>query len=307
MGHEHHHPVATLSKASTAFIVGIALNFIFVLIEAGVGFYIHSLSLLSDAAHNLADVGTLALSLLAFRLLKVKANDQFTYGYRKTSILVALFNSVVLLVSIGGIAFEAIHKSFSADPEPLPGVTIAIVAGIGIVINSVTALLFFREKEKDINIKSAYLHLMSDAFVSAGIVLGGIIIFYTNWFWIDNILSIVIALIILLSTWKLLKESLRLSLDGVPENIRMDDIKAMALNVNGVMNIHHIHIWAISSTENAMTAHLVLTKNVTQDQEQKIKHILKHELEHKNIQHITLETEREDESCTVGACQVINP
>lgn len=307
MGHEHHHPVATLSKASTAFIVGIALNFIFVLIEAGVGFYIHSLSLLSDAAHNLADVGTLALSLLAFRLLKVKANDQFTYGYRKTSILVALFNSVVLLVSIGGIAFEAIHKSFSADPEPLPGVTIAIVAGIGIVINSVTALLFFREKEKDINIKSAYLHLMSDAFVSAGIVLGGIIIFYTNWFWIDNILSIVIALIILLSTWKLLKESLRLSLDGVPENIRMDDIKAMALNVNGVMNIHHIHIWAISSTENAMTAHLVLTKNVTQDQEQKIKHILKHELEHKNIQHITLETEREDESCKTEACQVTNP
>ena len=307
MGHEHHHPVATLSKASTAFIVGIALNFIFVLIEAGVGFYIHSLSLLSDAAHNLADVGTLALSLLAFRLLKVKANDQFTYGYRKTSILVALFNSVVLLVSIGGIAFEAIHKSFSADPEPLPGVTIAIVAGIGIVINSVTALLFFREKEKDINIKSAYLHLMSDALVSAGIVLGGIIIFYTNWFWIDNILSIVIALIILLSTWKLLKESLRLSLDGVPENIRMDDIKAMALNVNGVMTIHHIHIWAISSTENAMTAHLVLTKNVTQDQEQKIKHILKHELEHKNIQHITLETEREDESCKTEACQVTNP
>ena len=307
MGHEHHHPVATLSKASTAFIVGIALNFIFVLIEAGVGFYIHSLSLLSDAAHNLADVGTLALSLLAFRLLKVKANDQFTYGYRKTSILVALFNSVVLLVSIGGIAFEAIHKSFSADPEPLPGVTIAIVAGIGIVINSVTALLFFREKEKDINIKSAYLHLMSDALVSAGIVLGGIIIFYTNWFWIDNILSIVIALIILLSTWKLLKESLRLSLDGVPENIRMDDIKAMALNANGVMTIHHIHIWAISSTENAMTAHLVLTKNVTQDQEQKIKHILKHELEHKNIQHITLETEREDESCKTEACQVTNP
>ena len=307
MGHEHHHPVVTLSKANTAFIVGIALNFIFVLIEAGVGFYIHSLSLLSDAAHNLADVGTLALSLLAFRLLKVKANDQFTYGYRKTSILVALFNSVVLLVSIGGIAFEAIHKSFSADPEPLPGVTIAIVAGIGIVINSVTALLFFREKEKDINIKSAYLHLMSDALVSAGIVLGGIIIFYTNWFWIDNILSIVIALIILLSTWKLLKESLRLSLDGVPENIRMDDIKAMALNVNGVMTIHHIHIWAISSTENAMTAHLVLTKNVTQDQEQKIKHILKHELEHKNIQHITLETEREDESCKTEACQVTNP
>ena len=303
MGHDHHHPVVALSKANTAFIVGISLNFIFVLIEAGVGFYVHSLSLLSDAAHNLADVGTLALSLLAFKLLRVKANDQFTYGYRKTSILVALFNSVVLLVSIGGIAFEAIHKSFSPDPEPLPGITIAIVAGVGIVINSVTALLFFREKEKDINIKSAYLHLMSDALVSAGIVVGGIVIYFTDWFWIDNMLSIVIALIILLSTWRLLKESLRLSLDGVPENIRLEDIKAMALSVSGVLNIHHIHIWAISSTENAMTAHLMLTKEVTQEQEHEIKHSLKHELELKNIQHITLETERGDKLCKEEICQ----
>ncbi len=302
MGHDHHHPVYTISKTNTAFIVGISLNFIFVLIEAGVGFYIHSLSLLSDAAHNLADVGTLALSLLAFKLLKVKANDQYTYGYRKTSILVALFNSVILLVSIGGIAFEAIHKSFSPDPEPLPGITIAIVAGIGIVINSVTALLFFREKEKDINIRSAYLHLMSDALVSAGIVVGGIVIYYTDWFWIDNMLSIVIALVILLSTWRLLKESLRLSLDGVPENIHLDDIKAMALRLSGVLNIHHIHIWAISSTENAMTAHLVLKKEITQDQEHEIKHSLKHELEHKSIQHITLETEREDEFCKTDGC-----
>lgn len=302
MGHDHHHPITTLSKANTAFIIGILLNFIFVLIEAGVGFYIHSMSLLSDAAHNLADVGTLALSLLAFRLLKVKANDQYTYGYRKTSILVALFNSVVLLVSIGGIAFEAVHKSFSPDPEPLPGLTIAIVAGIGIVINSVTALLFFKEKEKDINIKSAYLHLMSDALVSAGIVLGGIVIYYSNWFWIDNVLSIVIALIILLSTWRLLKESLRLSLDGVPENIYIEDIKSMALKVNGVQNIHHIHVWAISSTENAMTAHLVLAQEVTQGEEQRIKHSLKHELEHKNIQHITLETERENEPCKTVDC-----
>ncbi len=303
MGHDHHHPVVTLSKVNTAFVVGIALNFIFVLIEAGVGFYVHSLSLLSDAAHNLADVGTLALSLLAFKLLKVKANDQYTYGYRKTSILVALFNSVVLLVSIGGIAFEAIHKSFSPNPEPLPGITIAIVAGIGIVINSVTALLFFREKEKDINIRSAYLHLMSDALVSAGIVVGGIVIYYTDWFWIDNLLSIVIAVVILISTWRLLKESLRLSLDGVPKNIYLDDIKDMALKIGGVLNIHHIHIWAISSTENAMTAHLVLTKEVTQDQEEEIKHSLKHELGHKNIKHITLETERGDKLCKEEMCQ----
>ena len=301
MAHDHHHPTTTISKANSAFVVGIVLNFVFALIEAFAGFYIHSLSLLSDAAHNLADVGTLALSLLAFKLLRVKPNNQYTYGYRKTSILVALFNAVILLVSIGGIAFEAIHKSLS-PPEPLPGTTIAMVAGAGIVINSITALLFFREKDKDINIKSAYLHLVSDALVSAGIVVGGIVIFYTNWFWIDNALSIVIAGIIIFSTWRLLRESLKLSLDGVPEDIRVDDIQALVLKMDGVRNIHHIHIWAISSTENAMTAHLVLANNLTRDEEFKIKHDLKHALEHKNIQHITIEIELENDACKTVVC-----
>jgi cobalt-zinc-cadmium efflux system protein len=301
--HPHHHHTPVLAKVNTAFIFGIALNFVFVVVEAVTGFAVNSLSLLSDAAHNLADVGTLALSLLAFRLLKVKPNDQFTYGYRKTSILVALFNSVVLLVSIGGIAFEAIHKSLRPDPEPLPGMTIAIVAGVGIVINSVSAILFFREKDKDINVKSAYLHLLSDALVSAGIVVGGVIIYYTQWSWIDNVLSIVIAIVILFSTWQLLKESLRLSLDGVPENIDMEKIRDSALHTEGVAGIHHIHIWAISSTENAMTAHLVLKENLTREQEQEIKHRLRHEMEHNNIRHVTLETEREHEACSVEACE----
>ncbi len=301
--HHHHHQPAALTKVNTAFIVGIVLNFVFVVVEAATGFLINSLSLLSDAAHNLADVGTLALSLLAFRLLKVKPNDQYTYGYRKTSILVALFNSVILLVSIGGIAFEAVHKSLRPEPEPLPGMTIAIVAGIGILINSVSAILFFREKDKDINIKSAYLHLLSDALVSAGIVVGGVIIFYTHWNWVDNLLSIIIAGVILFSTWELLKESLRLSLDGVPENIQMEKIKSAALRIDGVVGIHHIHIWAISSTENAMTAHLVLRENVSHDREQTIKHDLRHDLEHNNVRHVTLETERENESCSADACE----
>jgi cobalt-zinc-cadmium efflux system protein len=301
MGHDHHHPVAAVSRVSTAFTVGILLNFGFVIVETGAGFYIHSLSLLSDAAHNLADVGTLALSLLAFRLLKIRANEQYTYGYRKTSILVALFNSVVLLVSIGGIAFEAIHKSFS-PPEPLPGKVIALVAGIGILINSITALLFFRDKERDINIKSAYLHLMSDALVSAGIVVGGFVIYFTNWYWIDSALSLIIAAIILVSTWRLLKASLRLSLDGVPENIRIHDIREMVLQVDGVRAIHHIHIWAISSTENAMTAHVVITSGTSQEQEQNIKNFLKHELSHRNIQHVTIETEQENAVCKTEVC-----
>lgn len=300
MGLDHPHPSIELSRVNTAFVIGIWLNVIFVVIEAIFGFTIHSMSLLSDAAHNLADVGTLALSLVAFRLLKVKATDQYTYGYRKTSILVALFNSVILLISIGGIGFEAIHKSF--DPQPLPGATIAIVAGIGILINGITAILFMREKERDINIRSAYVHLLSDALVSVGIVVGGILIYLTDWFWIDSALSIIIAGIILVSTWKLLKESLRLSLDGVPENISLQEIKNVALKIDGVCDIHHVHIWALSSTENAMTAHLVLKNEVTADRALGIKKDLKHTLEHRTIQHITLETESEDEFCGAKRC-----
>ncbi len=299
--HHHHHSPAVPLKVNTAFIVGIILNFAFVIVEVVAGFAIHSLSLLSDAAHNLADVGTLSLSLLAFRLLKVKPTNQYTYGYRKTSILVALFNSVVLLFSIGGIAFEAIQKSFD-PPESLPGTTIALVAGIGIIINTVTALLFFRDRQKDINIRSAYLHLVSDALVSAGIVVGGIVIYFTHWFWIDNALSLVIAGLILFSTWQLLKESLRLSLDGVPEDIHLEEIKATVLNMPGVRDLHHIHVWAMSSTENAMTAHLVLMTDISLEEESRIKSELKHALQHKNIQHVTIETERENNRCKTEVC-----
>ncbi len=299
--HTHHqHATPLKSRASTAFVVGISLNFLFVVIEVIVGLYIHSLSLLSDAGHNLADVSALALSLLAYRLLKVKPNEHYTYGYRKTSILVALFNAMVLLLSIGVIVYQAAYRLL--NPEPMPGTTIAIVAGIGIVINSVTALLFLRDKDKDINIKSAYLHLMSDAIVSLGLVMGGIVMYYTQWFWLDSVLSIIIAIAILLSTWQLLKDSLRLSLDGVPSDIHIDDIKATAMKIVGVKGLHNIHIWAISTTENALTAHLVLQNDITSEQEQKIKHDLKHQLVHKNIQHITLETEHEDEPCETEVC-----
>jgi len=297
--HHHNHSVV-LTHVNTAFIVGITLNLLFVLIEVIVGLSIHSLSLLSDAGHNLADVGSLALSLLALRMLKVRANENFTYGYRKTSILVALFNSMVLMVSIGAIIYEAAHRFL--NPEPMPGNIIAIVAGIGIVINATTALMFFRDKDKDLNIKSAYYHLMSDALVSFGLVIGGIVMFYTQWFWIDSVLSMVVAVVILFSTWQLLKDSLRLSLDGVPENIHLDDIKTTALKIAGVKDIHHIHVWAISTTENGLTAHLVLQQEITIEQENKIKHELKHQFEHQNIHHITLETERENELCKAQTC-----
>ncbi|MHA4810734.1 cation diffusion facilitator family transporter [Flavitalea flava] len=298
LGH-HHHPV-NLKGINRAFIIGIVLNFAFVIIEAVVGLSIHSLSLLSDAGHNLADVASLAMSLIAFRLLKVKPTDRYTYGLKKTTILVALLNAAILLLSLGAIGYEALHRLGS--PEPLPGKTISIVAAIGIGINALTALLFLRNKDSDLNIKSAFLHLLSDAIVSAGLVIGGILIFYTNLFWIDAVLSLVIAIVILFSTWGLLKDSLRLSLDGVPEGIEIKKIKEIIGKMPGVKDFHHIHIWAISTTENALTAHLVVGPESDMSAIEKLKHAIKHELLHQKIGHATLEIEMANAPCKEPDC-----
>jgi cobalt-zinc-cadmium efflux system protein len=298
--HDHSH-VAVLTTVNSAFVIGISLNLLFVIIEAVVGFSIDSLSLLSDAGHNLADVGSLGLSLLAFKLLKIKSNNKYTYGYRKTTILAALANAVILLISIAIIGYEAIHRF--ANPPVLPGKTIAIVAAIGIVINFFTAILFLKNKEKDLNIKSAYLHMMADALVSAGIMIGGIIIYYTHLYWIDPVISLVIVLVILFSTWSLLKESLALTLDAVPKDINLDEIKNKALRIDGIKGLHHIHVWAMSTTENAMTAHLVIDNRQDNEQISRIKNNLKHTLQHLNIQHVTLETEFSNEDCKKPECK----
>ncbi|HEY0299399.1 MAG TPA: cation diffusion facilitator family transporter, partial [Arachidicoccus sp.] len=161
---------------------------------------------------------------------------------------------------------------------------------------------FLRDKDSDMNIKSAYLHLMSDALVSVALVIGGIIIHFTHWFWMDSALSILVAVVIIIATWQLLKDSLRLSLDGVPENINIDEIKDAAMKINGVKDFHHIHVWALSTTENALTAHLVVARNISNEEQQQIKHKLKHTLEHQNIQHITIETEMENNPCQAHDC-----
>jgi len=280
--------------------VGIILNLAFVLIEAIVGLSIHSLSLLSDAGHNLADVASLALSLIAFRLMKVRPTEKYTYGYKKTTILVALLNAAVLLLSLGAIGYEAVHRLM--QPEPLPGKTISIVAAIGILVNALTALLFMRNKENDLNIKSAFLHLLSDAIVSAGLVVGGIVIYFTHQYWIDAALSLIVAIIILFSTWQLLKDSLRLSLDGVPLGIEIKKIKEIIDGISGVKDFHHIHVWALSTTENALTAHLVVSRDADMDFVENLKHKIKHELLHQNIQHATLEIETENSPCEEPDC-----
>ncbi|MBS1599881.1 MAG: cation transporter [Bacteroidetes bacterium] len=299
-GHHHHHPI-NLKHVSNAFIIGIILNFLFVIAEVGAGLHIHSLSLLSDAGHNLADVASLAMSLIAFRLAKVKPNEKYTYGYKKTTVLVALFNAVILLLSIGAIGYEAIHRMIS--PEPLPGKTISIIAAIGIFINAITALLFFRSKDHDLNIKSAFLHLMADAVVSAGLVIGGILIIYTGFYWIDAALSLLVGAVILFSTWSLLRDSLRLSLDAVPEGIDLKNVQQIVKKINGVRGFHHIHIWALSTNENALTAHVVVSKDTDMDKLQHMKQEIKHELLHLNIQHATLEIETEDVNCEEADCE----
>ena len=298
---EHHsHHAIPIKGINAAFIIGISLNFLFVIIEVIAGLMIHSLSLLSDAGHNLVDVASLALSLIAFRLVRVKPNEKYTYGFSKTTILVALFNAMVLMVSIGAIGFEAFHRFM--HPEAVDGKTISFVAGIGIVINTVTALMFLREKDKDLNIKSAYLHLVSDAIVSLGIVVGGILIFYTHYFWIDAALSVLIAIVILSSTWSLLSHSLRLSLDAVPANMTLDQVKQAAGKIPGIKNIHHIHLWAISTTRNALTAHVVVDSDKSLNEIEDIKAKLKDSLQHINIQHATIEVEPEEKDFSTKDC-----
>ena len=296
----HHHHVPEIKSLNKAFIIGIILNLTYVLIQVIIGLNINSLSLLSDAGHNFLDVAGLALAMLAFKLTKSKSTETYTYGYRKASILVSLFNAVVLLISIGAIAYEATLRF--KYPQPVPGKTVAIIAAIGIVINGVSAFMFFKDKDSDINVKSAFLHLMSDALVSLGLVVGGIIIYFTKLYWIDPLLSIIICLVIITSTWKLLKDSLKLSLDGVPDNVDINKIKETAMKTKGVLDLHHLHIWAISTTRNALTAHIVLNGQITLQETRKIKDKLKHDFEHLNIHHATLETETVEENCKEEDC-----
>lgn len=291
--HRHHHHAhgTAIPNIGRAFIIGIVLNGVFVIVEFAAGFYYNSLALLSDAGHNLGDVASLGLSLFAFRIAKAKSTDRFTYGFHKSTILASLANAVILLVAVGSIGWEAVQRFM--DPQPTSGKTIMIVAGVGIIINTVSALLFFRNKEKDLNVKSAYLHLATDALVSAGVVIAGLIIALTGLLWIDPLISLVIMAILVYSTWSLLRESLWLSLDAVPENIHIEKIKQAAMDFDGVRDMHHIHVWAISTTMNAMTAHLVIENDLSESAVARLKADIKHELQHFNIHHATLETETE--------------
>lgn len=295
MSHEHSHQHSHAINAESlnkAFIIGIVLNLAFVVIEFAAGFWFDSLALLSDAGHNLSDVVSLVLALLAFRLAKVKANERYTYGYKKSTILVFLLNAVILLVAVGAIVIESIHKL--SNPAVVPGGAIAWVAGVGVLINAFTAFLFMKDKEKDLNVKGAYLHMAADALVSVGVLVAGIVISRTGWYIIDPIIGLIVAVVILISTWNLLHDSLRLTLDGVPTSIDSQKVVKAIRALPGVDDVHHIHIWAISTTENALTAHIVLKQP---EGMQEVKHLIRHRLEDFGIGHATLEFEVPGEHC----------
>lgn len=293
-GHDHHHEITSLNKA---FIIGIVLNTGFVVVEFVAGFWYNSLGLISDAGHNLGDVAGLVLAMLAFRLAKMQSNTKYTYGYKKSTVLVSLLNAVILLVAVGFILGESVEKLF--HPRPVDGDAVAWVAGVGVIINAVTAWLFMKDKEKDLNVKGAYLHMAADALVSVGVVVSGIVIQYTGWFVIDPLIGIAIAVMIVVSTWGLLRDSLRLSLDGVPTGTDYEKIGKIISSVPGVKSYHHMHIWALSTTETALTVHLVIDDT---KQMEIVKCRLKHELAEAGIRHATLEFELPGMLCEGDCC-----
>jgi len=298
--HHHHHDHAPkIDHLNTAFIIGIILNSAFVVIEVIVGLISHSLSLLTDAGHNLSDVAGLALALLAFKLTDVNATSKYTYGYKRSTIIVSFFNAVILFAAVGVIGYEAIIRFM--HPQQVAGGTMAWVAFVGIGINAVTAWLFVKGKDTDLNVKGAYLHMAVDAIVSAGVVVSGLIIYFTNLYWIDSAVSLIIAIVILKGTWSLLIDSLRLEMDGVPKEISLDKIKSELLKGKGVIDVHHMHVWALSTTENALTAHVVIDPDNVKSFND-IKNDLRHRLEHLDITHSTFEPEFSDEECKQPDC-----
>jgi cobalt-zinc-cadmium efflux system protein len=254
--HHHDHDHTHISAHHRAFGIGIALNIVFVAVEAWYGWKADSLALLADAGHNLSDVLGLVLAWLGMVIARVRPDERYTYGRQRASILAALLNALLLLAVVGGMAWEAVQR-FS-HPTAIAGETVIIVAAAGIVVNGVTAWLFMAGSHDDLNIRGAFLHMAGDALVSLGVVIGAFLYLQTDWLWLDPLLSLAIAVLILYATWDLLRQSLRLTFDGVPATIDLAAVREYLRTRPGVTAIHDLHIWAMSTSETALTAHLLI-------------------------------------------------
>ena len=266
MRHDHDHSGHSHGPPSNnaAFAIGVVLNLGFVVAEVFYGLAAHSLALISDAGHNLSDVFCLLLAWGAMKLTQAAPTKRRTYGWRRSSILAALVNAVILLVAVGAITVEAIRRF--AHPQEVAGGTVMIVAAIGIVINTATALLFMAGRKRDLNVKGAFLHMVGDAVVSLGVVIAALAIQITGWHWLDPAVSLVIGAVIVWGTWGLLRESLDLSMDAVPAGIDPHAVEDYLANLAGVTAVHDLHIWAMSTTEVALTVHLVMEETPRNDQ-----------------------------------------
>lgn len=260
MGHNHPHSSTSIGDA---FRLGILINLVFIAAEVGFGIMSNSTALLADAGHNFSDVLALGFSWFAIVIAKRKPNLRFTYGLRRTTILTAILNTLLLIVTVGFIAWEAIIRIGSGNQ--IHSQTIIIVASMGILVNGFTAFLFVRGKEHDLNIKSSFLHFVADALVSLGVVIAGIVILFTGVAWIDSAVSLVIAAFILYSSYRLLIDSINLALDAVPKDIDINQVSNYLTGLNGVNSIHDLHIWALSTSETALTVHLVVENPINND------------------------------------------
>ena len=285
-GHDHGHAPGSYHGA---FAIGIGLNIGFVAVEAFYGWKVDSLALLADAGHNLSDVIGLVLAWGGALAGHLRPDARHTYGWKRASILAAFVNALLLLVAMGSLAWEAVHRLPS--PQPVEGVTIMAVAGIGIFVNTATALLFMRGRESDLNIRGAFLHMAADALVSAGVVVAGGLALWFGWNWLDPVMSLVIAAVIVIGTWSLFRQSLHLLFDGVPDNVDLHAVRALLQGLPGVAQVHDLHVWAMGTSETALTAHLVMPAGGGDDAF--LKHATDELHEHFEIRHVTLQVVRQ--------------
>lgn len=284
--HEHSHGNAGENDYSRAFALGIGLNIAFVAVEIIYGLIANSSALLADAGHNASDVLGLVFAWTASRLATIKPKGKYTYGLRKTTILVSILNALLLFGAVTAIGWDAVEKLY--DPEPVAGTPVMIVAAIGVVINTLTALLFMKGQKEDLNIKGAFLHMAADAGVSLGVVVAGLLINITGLQWIDPITSFLIIAVILWGTWNLFTDSVDLALDAVPKQIDVDKVRDFLLSQNGVQNVHDLHIWAMSTTKVALSVHIITSVQTDSSFIQEIQHSLREKF---NIGHTTIQIE----------------
>jgi cobalt-zinc-cadmium efflux system protein len=302
--HSHAHGDAGHSHApdtfGLAFAIGVVLNAGFVAAEVIFGYAANSLALISDAVHNFSDVIALLLAWAAVWLARKQPTQQHTYGYRRASILAALINAGLLLIAVGGITVEAINRI--REPADVAGWTVVVVATLGIVVNGGTALLFMRGRHGDLNIRGAYLHMAADAGVSLGVVVAAFAIMLTGWQWVDPAISLCIAAVVLASGWGLARDSVNLALDGVPKGIELADVKDYLGQLQGVTEVHDLHIWAMSTNETALTAHLVRPGGY----EDSFLHGVCEELSHRfKIHHATLQIEAASDVCKLAPAELV--